>query len=174
MTVSKGVVCFSHGQESGPSGTKINTLTPIAENAGWEVVSLDYRGMADPLDRIEKLNDWCEKNSARNLVLVGSSMGAAVAAAVANRVAAKGLFLMATAVNVPGYEHLNPLPLLCSATLVHGWRDDIIPYQNALRFALECQGRFTLIDADHGMGSDMALSRLQLLFANFLSGLEVV
>ena len=169
---SKGIVCFSHGLESGPSGTKINALTPLAKVAGWNVVSLDYRGMSDPIERVEKLHCWCAENDDGRLILVGSSMGAAVAAAVANRVAVEGLFLMATALNVPGYEHLNPLPLSCPATLVHGWTDEIIPYQNALCFALECHGRFTLIDADHGMGSDLALSRLKLLFADFLSGLN--
>jgi pimeloyl-ACP methyl ester carboxylesterase len=174
MSLSKGIVCFSHGQESGPSGTKIAALTPLAKNAGWDVVSLDYRGMTDPLDRVDKLHHWCTEHDDTNLLLVGSSMGAAVAAAVANKVAVKSLFLMATAVNVPGYEHLNPLPLSCPATLVHGWQDEIIPYQNALRFALDCQGRFTLIDADHGMGSDMALSRLELLFGDFLLQQAVV
>ena len=45
-------VCFSHGQESGPWGTKIQTLAETARAADWAVESLDYQGMADPLERV--------------------------------------------------------------------------------------------------------------------------
>ncbi len=163
----RGIVCFSHGLESGPRGTKINALMPLAEQSGWRTESLDYRGIKDPVERIRILSDWCEAQT-EPLLLVGSSMGAAVTAAVANQFAVRGVFLMATAVYVPGYEALNPLPLKCPATLVHGWRDEVIPYRNALRFATECGGRFVLLDGDHGLGEESVLDRLCQLFASFL------
>jgi len=162
-----GIVCFSHGQESGPWGTKINALAPLAEQAGWRVESLDYRDLPDPAARIARLHAWCVQQTVP-VVLAGSSMGAAVAAAVAHEVPVRSVFLMATAIYVPGYEALNPLPLQCPVTLVHGWRDTVIPYRNALRFALECRARYSLLDADHGLGDPASLQRLSLLFKQFL------
>lgn len=169
MNSQRGIVCFSHGQESGPDGTKIRRLMPLAEQAGWCVESLDYRGIDDPAERIDKLFSWCTQQTVP-VLLVGSSMGAAVSAAVAHRVAVAGVFLIATAIYVPGYEAFNPLPLRCSATLVHGWRDDVIPYRNALRFALETRARFALLAGDHGLGDADSLARLQILFQQFLVG----
>ena len=48
-------VCFSHGKESGPWGTKIEALAEVARTSGWGVESLDYQGMADPDQRVAAL-----------------------------------------------------------------------------------------------------------------------
>jgi hypothetical protein len=36
-------VVFSHGQESGPWGTKISAMAEVAKSEGWSVDSVDYR-----------------------------------------------------------------------------------------------------------------------------------
>jgi len=161
-------VLFSHGKESGPWGLKIKELAAVAEAAGWAVESLDYRGIEDPQERVDKL--VARAKDFDQPVLVGSSMGGAVAARAANSVSARGLFLMATAVYVPGYEHLQPQPENVPTVFVHGWRDSIIPYQNALRFALECKARYVLTDDEHGLAGSIAVLKSQ--FADFLSLLE--
>lgn len=48
-------VVFSHGQESGPWGTKINAMSKEAQNLGFEVESIDYQGISDPTERVQKL-----------------------------------------------------------------------------------------------------------------------
>ena len=88
-------VCFSHGQESGPWGTKIRALADVARDAGHAVESLDYQSMADPQDRARKLMAWCREQPAP-AILVGSSMGGYVALAAASAVGAVGLFLLAS------------------------------------------------------------------------------
>ena len=47
-------ICFSHGQESGPWGTKIRAMAEVARSSGWLVESLDYQGIDDPWDRAQQ------------------------------------------------------------------------------------------------------------------------
>ena len=49
------VVVFSHGKESGPWGSKITAMADVARSLGMAVESVDYRGIADPAARVEKL-----------------------------------------------------------------------------------------------------------------------
>ena len=76
-------VIFSHGQESGPWGTKIRAMAELAREMGCDADSIDYQGIADPTERVEKL--LAEVGSIDDtLVLVGSSMGGHVATAAAS------------------------------------------------------------------------------------------
>ena len=52
-------VVFSHGQESGPWGTKIRAMAELAKGLGCAVESIDYQGIADPTARVEKLVAEC-------------------------------------------------------------------------------------------------------------------
>ena len=141
-------VCFSHGKESGPWGTKIQALAEIARAKAWAVESLDYQGMDDPQERVDLLVDWCRQQAAP-IVLAGSSMGGHVTAAAANIVVPAGLFLMAPAFYVSGYEQLPPEPPACPLTIVHGWRDEIIPWQNSARFGADADARVVFMNSDH-------------------------
>jgi predicted esterase len=146
---SSPFVCFSHGKESGPWGSKIAAMADLARDRSLEVDSLDYRGMADPAARVDKLVDYCAA-LARPLVLVGSSMGGHVAAAASARLSdVRGLFLIAPAFYVPGYEALTPVPQARRITIVHGWRDDVVPAANSVRFAQKHRAGLHLIDGDH-------------------------
>ena len=48
-------VIFSHGKESGPWGLKITRLARVAEGLGFAVLSIDYRGVDDPAERVRML-----------------------------------------------------------------------------------------------------------------------
>jgi pimeloyl-ACP methyl ester carboxylesterase len=163
-------VCFSHGQESGPAGTKINALSAVAHAAGWQVESIDYRGVDDPHERVAMLEAWCSSIDAP-YVLAGSSMGGhvAAAAAVGAGAAAGGLFLMAPAFYMPGYEAFTPAAPACPTLLVHGWHDDVIPWHNSARFA--ARGNCELLLLADGHRLDGVLPRLEQTFATFLSDL---
>ena len=65
-------VVFSHGKESGPWGTKIQAMADLVKALGCGVDSIDYQGMADPTDRVNKLIAVCGDID-DSLVLVGSS-----------------------------------------------------------------------------------------------------
>ncbi|NND55050.1 MAG: alpha/beta hydrolase [Gammaproteobacteria bacterium] len=146
----KRTVCFSHGKESGPWGTKIEALADVAKSCDWQVESLDYQGMDDPDQRVAKLNAWCEFQT-EPYVLVGSSMGGHVAASAANQQGRKalGLFLMAPAFYMEGFEQLTPNAPGCPITIVHGWNDDVVPWRNSACFAEPANAKLVLLDDDH-------------------------
>ena len=149
-------VIFSHGQESGPWGTKIRAMAELARSMGCEADSIDYQGIADPAERVEKCVRECEALE-DTLVLVGSSMGGHVATAAAQRVGAAGLFVLAPAYYMEGYEELTPVPPSIPICIVHGWHDDIVPVENSIRYARECSATLHIIDGDHRLTANIAM-----------------
>ena len=129
-------VCFSHGQESGPWGTKIKFMAAKARDLGCAVESVDYQGIADPAERVDKLIAFGAQVS-EPMLLVGSSMGGHVATAAAAAVNACGLFVLAPAYYMPGYEDMTPAAPDIPVEIVHGWHDDVVPVDNSIRFARE-------------------------------------
>ena len=147
-------VIFSHGQESGPWGTKIRAMAELVESMGCKADSIDYRGIADPTERVEKCVRECASIEDQ-LVLVGSSMGGHVATAAATRLGAAGLFVPAPAYYMEGYEELTPLPPDIPICIVHGWHDDIVPVDNSIRFARSCGATLHLVDGDHRLTANI-------------------
>ena len=115
-------VVFSHGRDSGPWGKKITALADVARSEGYEVESVDYRGIEAIKGRSDKLIEVC-KTLYGDLVLVGSSLGGYVALSAAALLHARGAFLMAPALYMEGLPPLRERVLDCPAALVHGLRD---------------------------------------------------
>jgi alpha-beta hydrolase superfamily lysophospholipase len=161
-------VYFSHGQESGPWGSKIKSMAAVVEKLGCRTASVDYQGIADPTDRVIKLIAECA-NVEEPLVLVGSSMGGHVATAAAARVGAVGLFVLAPAYYMPGYESLTPPAPGMPIAIVHGWNDDVVPVENSIRFAKECNARLHILDADHRLTA--SIDDINHLLTRFIENL---
>jgi predicted esterase len=147
-------VVFSHGQESGPWGAKIRAMADLVSGMGCQADSIDYRGIADPADRVEKLVRECAHIEDR-LILVGSSMGGHVATAAAEKLDAAGLFVLAPAYYMEGYEELTPPPPQLPICIVHGWHDDIVPAKNSIRFAAGCGATLHLVNGDHRLTANI-------------------
>ena len=147
-------VIFSHGQESGPWGTKIRAMAERATSMGCEADSIDYRGITDPTERVEKCVRECAGITDR-LILVGSSMGGHVATAAAERLRAIGLFVLAPAYYMKGYEDLTPAAPSMPVCIVHGWHDDIVPVENSIRFARNCSATLHILDGDHRLTANI-------------------
>ena len=141
-------VIFSHGQESGPWGSKIRAMSERVKEMGCNADSIDYQGIADPTARVEKLLRECSDIN-DSLILVGSSMGGHVATAAAEKLGAAGLFVLAPAFYMEGYEDLTPPPPSMPICIVHGWHDDIVPVENSIRYARKCSATLHLVDGDH-------------------------
>lgn len=163
-------VVFSHGQESGPWGKKIAALAEVARSEGYHSHSVDYRGIDEPRARVSRLVDFC-KDLSGDLVLVGSSMGGYVAVASASLLHARGLFLMAPALYVEGLPELRPGVVDCPAAVIHGWRDEVIPFEHSIRFAQAYRAALHLVDGDHRLHNQIRL--IQYLFEFFLIALDL-
>ena len=148
MTSSLGTVVFSHGKESGPWGSKITAMAAVVRDLRWAVESIDYRGLDDPGARVGKLIG-VGKELNGPLVLVGSSMGGYVSAAAASELGVQGLFLLAPAFYMAGYEEYTPQDVACPTAITHGWLDAIVPVENSIRWAREHRAALYLLDSDH-------------------------
>ena len=147
-------VIFSHGQESGPWGTKIRAMAGLVKGLGLVADSIDYQGIADPTERVAKCVRECAGID-DDIVLVGSSMGGHVATAAAGKVGASGLFVLAPAYFMAGYEDLTPPPPDMPICIVHGWHDDIVPVDNSIRYARSCGATLHLLDGDHRLTANI-------------------
>lgn len=162
-------VVFSHGKESGPWGRKITAMAALARDLGLAVESVDYRGMENPAERVEKLVQGASR-LAKPLVLVGSSMGGHVSAAAASRLKPRGLFLLAPAFYMPGFESYTPQDVTCPTAIVHGWDDDIVPVDNSIRWAREHHAALHVLSSDHRL--EDRIETICVLLQSFLSELQ--
>ena len=156
--------------ESGPWGTKIQRLARIAEQRSMEVESVDYTDTMDPGVRVDRLLAILEREDG-DCVLVGSSMGGYVALAASIEVPVRGVFLMAPALYISGYEVQDYPTRADNVDIVHGWNDDVIPPDNSIRFAREYGHRLHLVNGNHAL-SDV-LEDVDQLFKLFLDQLRV-
>lgn len=164
--MTESLVVFSHGLESGPWGSKISAMAEIATSRQARVVSVDYQGMRDPDARVEKLLQTLATETASQIILVGSSMGGHVATAVAAVNPVAGLFVLAPAYHMPGFEALTPAAPACPMEIVHGWHDDVVPVENSIRFAREHHVTLHILDSDHRLTD--AIANINQLFGIFL------
>ena len=164
MTIPDALVCFAHGKESGPWGTKITHLADTAKRRGYEVISPDYSHSHDPHARVAQLLELAPK-AGRALVLVGSSMGGYVSAMACAALKPQALLLMAPALYFPGFD-AEPagIPALCS--VVHGWSDDIVQVDRAIRFARTHHAALHVLNSGHTLNDQ--LPALELLFDDLL------
>jgi alpha/beta superfamily hydrolase len=168
MTRPFGTVVFSHGKESGPWGSKITAMAAEVRALGWAVESVDYRGLDDPATRVRKLIG-CAADLAGPVVLVGSSMGGHVSAAAASVLKPGGLFLLAPAFYMAGYEEYTPQDVACPTAIVHGWHDDIVPVENSIRWAREHRCALHLLNSNHRLEDQ--IDAICMLLRAFLTAL---
>jgi len=160
------MVIFSHGQESGPWGTKIRAMAELVKGLDCAADSVDYQGMANPGDRVSKLKEMCVAAD-EPIVLVGSSMGGHVATAAAGEAGVVGLFVLAPAYYMPGYEELTPPPPEVPVEIVHGWHDDIVPPENSVRWASQCAATLHMVDGDHRLTAN--IDEINYYLARFIN-----
>ena len=161
-------VIFSHGKESGPWGSKIKRLANTAAKNGYQVDSIDYTDTLNPELRVERLVNELTGEK-QDFLLVGSSMGGYVSLVAAERVNAQGVFLLAPALYMSGYEK-HSYGCTCPVEIVHGWSDEVIPVEHSIKYAKSNKSSLHLIQGDHRLNS--SLDVVDALFSQFLDSLS--
>jgi alpha/beta superfamily hydrolase len=129
------VICHPHPQHQGTMQNKVvTTLARAFTQLGATAVRFNYRGVGASAgsyaDGVGERDDalavvaWCRARwRDRALYLGGFSFGAAIAIAIADRVAPRGLVTVA-----PPVDRLPPdlVPPMCPWVLVHGDADEIV------------------------------------------------
>jgi pimeloyl-ACP methyl ester carboxylesterase len=159
-------VVFSHGKDGEPWGPKIVAMAAVARRHGLQVESIDYRGMDDPAARVSKALDFC-RSLGQPAVLVGSSLGGHVAAAISAGLPTRAMFLLAPAFFMSGFERFTPIPAQCPIEIVHGWNDAVVPVDNSIRFARLHKATLHVLDSDHRLTS--GIDTICELFDRFLA-----
>ena len=93
-------------------------------------------------------------------------------AAAAARVGPRGLFLLAPAFYMPGYEAYTPQDVPCPTAIVHGWHDDIVPVENGIRWAREHHASLHVLNSDHRL--EDRIESICALLRGFLEELGLV
>jgi predicted esterase len=164
MTIPDALVCFAHGKESGPWGTKITHLAETARRRSFEVMSPDYSHSHDPHARVAQLLDLAPR-ARRALVLVGSSMGGYVSAMACAALRPQALLLLAPALYFPGFDE-EPAGIPALSAVIHGWSDDIVPVERAIRFSRSHCAALHVLNSGHTLNDQ--LPALELLFDDLL------
>ena len=145
-------------------------MADIARAEGYRADSLDYRGLNTPRERITKLVEHCQKLPGE-LVLVGSSLGGYIAVSAASLLHARGLFLLAPALLLDELPPLRQGLIDCPTTIVHGWRDTVVPPEKSVEFARQYKATLHLLDSDHRMYDQ--LQTINYYFENFLIAIDL-
>jgi len=132
---------------------------------GLSSESIDFTESPDPDFRVKKLLGRAAVQGGE-LILVGSSMGGYVVTVASKQLRPAGLFLMAPAFYLTGYQEQDPVPHAGKTVIVHGWRDEVVPPENAFRFSRLHSAELHLLQAGHALTEEMSL--LEEIFATFL------
>lgn len=173
----KGHCILSHGFESGPDAHKVTALAEAAEALGWTHERPDYTDLdarrdisehGDVPQRLERLLQRA-RDAARSgpVVLAGSSLGAYISGLASLQVPVAGLFLMAPPIRI-GTAH--PMDAAAVPTsIIHGWRDELIPADEVVMWAQARRDRLLLVDDAHRLTEHAESAKLA--FAELLAGL---
>ena len=158
-------VIFSHGLEGSPLGSKAKVIKEICKANNVEFTTIDYKDCKTANERVALLESNI-KNNSNVLILVGSSMGGYVSAVCSSKYESLGLFLIAPALYLTGYEVQEYKSKSQIINVRHGWDDDIIPVDNSIKFCKIHNCNLTIDYDDHRMSKTR--KELAIHFTNFL------
>ena len=165
----KKIVIYNHGKDSVQWSDKTDAFAEVAKQYGYYVESPDYRNQLNPDDRVKQLLSL-DLSAYEEIVLIGSSMGAYVATVAAETIQPHGLFLLAPAFYLPGYQQTEFNPPENNTQVIQGWQDDIAPPENAWKFCQKHHVRLKIYDAYHRLMS--VITQVTKDFDDFLSMLS--
>jgi pimeloyl-ACP methyl ester carboxylesterase len=194
--MTENLVCFAHGKESGPWGTKITHLADVARRNAFEVISPDYSHTPDPRIRVRQLITHLADVARRNAFEVISpdyshtpDPRIRVRQLIELAPSARRLVLVGSSmggyVSAQACARLSPAALFLIApalyfpgwdeepqgipklcSVAHGWNDDVVPVERGIRFAQKHKAELHLLDSGHTLNDQLPM--LALLFEDLL------
>ncbi len=162
-------VYLSHGLESGPGALKTQALKSVAEKLDdCEPVVMDYRGMAEPQQRLQHLLQvLAERGDDQAFcVLAGSSLGGWLSVAASAQQPVLGCFLLAPALGLADYPETSLAIQAQHTHIIHGWRDDVVAPGPVIERARLQRLSLRMVDDDHRLHA--SLDTILLDFERFL------
>lgn len=186
-------VIYSHGRYGSPwYGFKIEALRPVALKMGVNLISIRYpeeipvEEMEDKLFNVVK----DDVNVPGDLIFLSSSRGAYISTRISKKVLdyykaepvktdddkvlpkrnLLGQFLIAPAFYIKPdyYPDQNPSPTMdMKTTIVQGFNDNVINFEDTLKFAKKFKSELYLVEGGHRLNSQR--DRLCILFESFLA-----
>lgn len=166
-------IILSHGRGGSPNDTLIVLLREIAQSVGHVVIVVDDHDLQHQPEKraqrlIERIADYPETEP---LLLAGFSMGAYTSLLAAEKYRqVRGLFLISPGIYLPHYAQRRYRTDLINVELIHGWSDDVVIYEHALRYAREANAVLHLLPGGHMLLSQA--DRIEELFRAYLARLE--
>ena len=167
-------VLYSHGRDGDPwFGEKIQAMRPVVLAAGMNLVSVKYDESESIQQMIERTVERCSSPEfvPDKLVLLGSSRGAYISAATSEELHKRhgketnGLFMISPAIGIkPDYYPVPfPEPKASVIEVIHAYRDNIIPFQNAVDFCSKRGATLHLVNDDHRINveKDFVVAQLE-------------
>jgi fermentation-respiration switch protein FrsA (DUF1100 family) len=71
--------------------------------------------------------------------------------------------LLAPAFYLDGYNMQEPMTACRDVTIIHGWNDDVVPYENSVRFALQHKAELKLVNDGHRLANRQNVLNLELI-----------
>ncbi|MGN7612612.1 hypothetical protein ACQZV8_11065 [Magnetococcales bacterium HHB-1] len=163
-------IWFAHGKKGIPWGGKIKALAQIGRSFGYQIESPDYTITEHADQRVEMFYNRFKKRPKGRLILVGSSMGSYLSIVVSKKIKPDALFLLAPAIYLPGYQHQDPTPVAQRTVVIHGWQDQTVPFENAVKFSTKHQTELLMLNSDHRLLS--AMPEIKTHFSHLLEEMQ--
>ncbi len=167
MTTPRLIWC--HGSLSQPWGSKSKYLAGLAESTGLTMEALNFQDLENPDERVARLTAKLAESNTPT-ILCGSSMGGYVASTAARNENILGLFLLAPAFYLPGYDIHVFSGMPDSISIVHGWEDDVVPVENSIRFAKQHKAELLIVPDGHRLSGSLEVTGH--LFSRFLETVQ--
>jgi len=155
MTEPAHLAVFTNGRQVNRQSTKVTQLAEVASGCGYAVLIPEFSFSNDPRERLAHLLAL-KPRATHTLVLVGASMGAYVSAMACATLQPQALFLMAPALYFPQWNE-EPEGIPNPTTVVHGWRDAVVPVERSQRFAARHRAALHVLDAGHTLTEELPL-----------------
>lgn len=162
-------IYWLHGKDAAPMGMKSTALAALVKERGHAFAAPDFRAIDAPDGRLEHFLEILDRQR-EPPVLVGSSLGGYVAAAAALQREVRALLLLCPALIFPGCPARDYSALRCPTTVIHGWRDALIPPEDSFGFARTLGATLHLVDADHQLNGQVPF--VCEVLGRMLDGLE--